>query len=539
MTTTVTPAPVFRPEEVPVAHVTDLARARAELACLRDAVAVAVDTETVIERDADGNPVPRNIDVDGPGPWRVMSIAARFRDGSRRCWVLDVGYIDPAGLAPLFTALRPFGWNAPFDQGVLARGGIAVPRWWDLMLAVAVLTQGASGGDQRKYSSLSDAARTYLGYEMDGKAGTRLSYRTVEEEPQLSPEQVRYAGYDALVTLELSVVLGAKLREAELVATFVRECDAQPFIKGMTIHGLDMDVEGYRGEVAQARAKADAASERIAVATTGREMLSTLVKWAVRAGKAAEPGEDALVEVGLGLLHDDAVMVEFVGAVKAQLDACRAQLGELTGSGAPVADLFSDADTFTPLPFDPDDETSTRRWLTKTAPHFTAHHVLASRGEDVDVTAVTTDDLFAKAGGKRRLTKEHDLEQVLAAVHTSPSPDVTDSLRQLALVLLSYRRYRRIHADYADAALAGSVLLKPDWNHNSDVQVAQMLNRFSPEAVRAYCAATKGEDRLLARNDLPLRGPVGGPGPGEAGPVPDVHPLTAPRCDSASAFHAA
>ena len=324
---------------------------------------------------------------------------------------------------------------------------------------------------------------------MDGKAGTRLSYRTVEEEPQLSPEQVRYAGYDALVTLEPSVVLGAKLREAELVATFVRECDAQPFIKGMTIRGLDMDVEGYRSEAAsafaRARAKADAASERIAVATTGREMLSTLVKWAVCAGKAAEPGEDALVEVGLGLLHDDAVMVEFVGAVKAQLDACRAQLGELTGSGAPVADLF------------------------------------------------------AKAGGKRRLTKEHDLEQVLAAVHTSPSPDVTDSLRQLALVLLSYRHYRRIHADYADAALAGSVLLKPDWNHNSDVQVAQMLNRFSPEAVRAYCAATKGEDRLLARNDLPLRGPVGGPGPGEAGPVPDVHPLTAPRCDSASAFHAA
>ena len=509
MTTTTTPAsPAWSPEQVPVTFVADLESARKELACLRTAQSVAIDTETVIDRDAEGNIIPRNLDVEGPGEWRVMSIAARFEEGSTffppgtvRVWVLDVALMNTSSLLPLLAGIRPFGWNANFDRFVLSRGGIPVRRWWDAMLGEATLTQGASGGDSVKYSSLAAAARKYLGYEMDGKADTRMSYRSVADEPTLSPEQIQYAGWDALITLEVARVIGAKLREANLVATFVRECDAQPFIESMTRIGLPMNTDGYRGEVDLARAKANAAAERVAIATTGREMLSTLVKWAVRDGRAPQVTEDNLVDTGLELLHTDEVMVAFIAAIKAQLDSCRASLGALTGAGNPVDDLFGEG-TFVPLPFDPDNDTETRRWLSKVAPHFVAHLVLSAREDTtLDVATVATAELFAAAGTKRKLTKDHDIEQVLAQMHSSQAPDVTDQLRELALVLLSYRRYARIHAVYGEAAAAGSVLLKPDWNHNSDAQVADMLNRFFPEQVRAYCRENKGEPRLLVKND--------------------------------------
>ena len=502
-------SPAWSPEQVPVTLITDLETARKELSCLTTAKAVAIDTETVIERDAFGVIIPRNLDVEGPGEWRVMSIAARFEptpsfpDGEIRAWVIDVFHVNTSSLLPLLRGIRPFAWNANFDRFVLKRGGIPIRLWWDGMLGAATLNQGAGGGgDAKKHMNLAHAVRKYLGYDLEGKSGTRLNYKSGKEQPNLTQDEIMYAAIDAISTLEVCRVIGGLLREAGLVPTFVRECDGQSFIEGMTRHGLPMDGDGYRQEVEIARGKAHAASERIAVATTGREMLSTLVRWAVKAGKVAQPADADLVDTGLDLMHNDAVIGEFVTAVRAQVDQCRAQLGALTGS--PVKeDLFSDNATFVKLPFDPDNDTEIRRWLSGQAPHFAADFVLAAReGHQAGFAdQMDTTELLAKAGTKRKLTAANDLDEALATMTRSAAPDVTENLRQIAITLLTFRRYQRIVREYGEAAAAGGVKLRPDWNHNSGPQVADMFNRFFPEVVKAYTQTNKGEGRLLGKGD--------------------------------------
>jgi DNA polymerase I-like protein with 3'-5' exonuclease and polymerase domains len=471
----------WHPHDVPVAFVATTTAALTELADLRNADRVAIDTETVIDRDENGDMIKTNLDVDGPGAWRVMSIAARFGSGDEqhlRAWVLDMADIDAAALIPVLDGVRPWAHNANFDRLVLTRGGLPVRRWYDTMLFDAVLKQGAyfRNGDRPWYSALEAAAGKWLGItEIEGKTDTRYSY---DAATPLTREQIRYAADDALVTLKIADVLVAEAGRQHVYETAVRTCNAQNFIHAMTRNGLPLDAEGYQSVIDAAQSKADQAAERIAVLTTGRELLTTVVRWAGKAGLV--PADADPIEAGLPLLKNNEVFTQFIAALRAQLGTCREQLATLTGSGGAVADLFSDEPRYV-LPFEPDDETAIRRWISKTAPVFVAEY------------------LAATGGSTRGLTKANDLPDVYARLHTATCDGVTDELRQLALVLATYRRYSSIVSTYG--ALTGDIWLKPDWNVESGDQVKTALNTYFEAEVSAYTATKDGYAHPLGKND--------------------------------------
>lgn len=265
---------------------------------------VALDTETVFDPEN-----PTDLDKDGPGAWRVMSVAARMPDGMLRAFVVDMGYVSASAvqaklaelaivrlrralasgmtLPPSVLELLELGdldgqdayaaasgqlafdlaearraagieavvWNANFDRMVLARDGVDAWFLRDAMLYRAVLDLGKAG--VRFYTSLARAARDTLAVDLDGKGSTQLSYREVEVQPTLSEEQVRYAAFDALVTLALFDRLEVQVAEAGLSDTVELEVQAQEFIASLTVKGLPLDIEGWRSHLADAeRSKA-------------------------------------------------------------------------------------------------------------------------------------------------------------------------------------------------------------------------------------------------------------------------------------------
>ena len=137
------------------------------LAEIATADTCSLDTETVA-RDKDGN--LRDLDVDGPGPLRVISMAALLNKGSNdevlNAYVIDMaeGCVDAAAIAPHLANLKPYAWHANFDENVLLRDGMEVARWEDLMLYQACLRQGATGVSW--YQGLAQAAKDRLGLEI-------------------------------------------------------------------------------------------------------------------------------------------------------------------------------------------------------------------------------------------------------------------------------------------------------------------------------------------------------------------------------------
>lgn len=479
---------------VPVVFLTDTARAVAELTgTLARATKLSVDTETVIIRNADGSIAKRDLDVEGPGPWRVMSIAAKFETPTGpdyRVWVLDMAHIDPGALNDAFKgAVAPYGWNAPFDRKVLCRAGLIVRHWRDAMLIDAVLRQGAyfaNGKDRVWYYTLDTASQVYLGLPpMAGKDDTRLNY---DETTPLTQEQIRYAGDDALITLWVGEEADARAEAAGLTGIVDRTCRAQSFVKAMRVNGFPFDGAGYQHIVDNAKAKADAAAERVAVLTGGLDVLRTLVRWAVRerllSAAAADltrvdSDVDYVTDVGLPLLHDPQVMSAFLTDVATQRANALASLAAALGCGEPVDDLFSAGKRYE-LPFKVDDETTIRRWLNKAAPQFVAE-VLAAAGS-------TT----------RGLTKANDLQDVYTLMQQRPA-DVTTELANAAKWLQAYYRYGRILDEYG--SVEGPVRLRPTWNLSSTDQVKNALNTYAQDAVLAYTARTAGSARLLSKAD--------------------------------------
>lgn len=473
------------PRAVPVAFITDAHTGRRELdGILSSAAAVAVDTETVILRDADGNIVKRDLDVDGPGPWRVMSIAARFDTAAGpqyRAWVLDMASINASALQSAFTGVTPWGWNANFDRAVLGRGGLQVRNWRDAMLFEAVLRQGAISGadDHVWYSSLERAVQRFLGLKgIEGKSDVRLNY---DETTPLTPEEQRYAADDAITTLFVGEILERQAVEQGLIEVCNRTCRAQAFVHSMKVNGLPFDASTYQKVIDRHKDAANAAAEKVAVLTTGQHVLRTLVGWAKATGilPEAELNDETLVEVGLPLLHDPAVFDRFLQALREQRTQLTAKMAAALGVGEPVDDLFAEGVHYN-LPFDPDDETKIRRWLSKAAPQFVA-------------------EFLAAAGSTTRgLTKANDLMEVYAGLQVERS-DVPVELRQVAVHLEAHARYSKILEQYAGSQ--GAATLVPDWNLGSQDQVKDNLNRFAEAGVQAYMASTVGAARLLEKAD--------------------------------------
>jgi DNA polymerase I-like protein with 3'-5' exonuclease and polymerase domains len=271
-------------KEVPIQFIAttkDAARAIAELS---SAVWIAADTETVARHD-DGT--LRNLDVDGPGALRVISIAGRFDtpDGPlRRAYVVDMGLnvpIDPAVkamfgvsadfanidrtvLADLVKTFIWFAWNADFDERVLLEAGVPPHGWQDLMLYQASLVLGMSGVSF--YDSLSAAAMRHLGVDLEGKGTVQLSYTAREP---LDVEQVRYAASDAVATCDLVEVYRRLVGEAGLVDVVALENGARPFRAKMERSGIPFDVTGWRNFLSGVQSQIETSEAALATLTGG------------------------------------------------------------------------------------------------------------------------------------------------------------------------------------------------------------------------------------------------------------------------------
>lgn len=485
------------PRTVPVQFIKDTATAVSVLnGTLREATDVAVDTETVVKRDADGNMIKGiDLDLDGPGTWRVTSIAAKFAtpDGPRyEAWVLDMREISAPALQRVFQGVTPWGWNANFDRGVLKRDGLHVRYWNDAMLFDAVLKQGAyyATGMSAWYTSLDDAGRRWLDHHgIEGKADTRYSY---DEDTPLTAEQIQYAADDAIITLFTAEVLVAEAEKVGLLEACYRATNAQPFIHSMKLNGLPFDTTTYQAVIDRATAMQDAAAERVAVLTTGRELLSTLERWAGQTGHlsteildashqaAAENGTDQSLETGLHLLHDPEVFGRFIAAMREAADGAVASIATTLGI-EPTEELFSEeSDTYYQLPFAIEDAGAIRRWIKKVAPQFVTEYVEATGSRSKGLTAA------------------NDMVDVYEKMKEQPA-DVSQEVAQVAVYLRARLRYSAILEQYEGAT--GPATLRPDWNLGSGPQVKEYLNRFAEDAVKTYFKQADGVYRLLQTAD--------------------------------------
>jgi DNA polymerase-1 len=231
---------------------------------LSTASVVAIDTETEV---IDGS----DLDRDGPGPWCVTSIAARLGDSAspvEKLWVVDMSDIDTAAVAGPLAAIESYSWNASFERLVFERDGVYIARWIDLMHFQATLDQGTYLGNAF-YTGLAAAARKWLNVDLEGKGSIQLSYK---RGVPLTDEQKAYAGQDAIVTLWLGDILAAKVDEAGLRATAMRECAAQNYIDNLKRNGLAFDAEGWRQELQAQQEAADAALAKLADLTSGSQI---------------------------------------------------------------------------------------------------------------------------------------------------------------------------------------------------------------------------------------------------------------------------
>lgn len=479
---------------VPHELITDTETAIAALKDLKSAAAVAVDTETVILRDEAGNMLPVDLDVDGPGPWRVMSIAARFENKQDsvphyQAWVLDMKYVTASALNTVFEGVIPWGWNTTFDRTVLTRDGLNVRDWRDGMIFDITLKQGAfyQTGSRPWYTSLEDATIEYLGGDgIEGKTSTRENY-TMEN--PLTPEETQYAADDAVSTLFVCEILEKLTREQDLYETALRDSAAHPFIKQMKKVGLpEFDVEGYRQVIATAAAKAAEAGERVALLTSGQEILQSIVTWASVTGELSEDiskeelkgdtpeRREKLLAIGKTLLDNPQTLTKYVQALGEQKERIVTLLSSHLGVGEPVEDLFSDG-TVTELPFDLADEASIKRWLNKTAKPEVQEY------------------LQTVGASNKSLVKAMDLEHIYEEFAKSTNSELVTSVTLLA----NYRRTHRLWTELTE--LSGAAKLTPRWNMNSSDQVKDHLNRYAQEHVLAYTEKTEGTARLLNKTD--------------------------------------
>jgi DNA polymerase I-like protein with 3'-5' exonuclease and polymerase domains len=251
---------------------------------LQNATDVAFDTETVVLRDANGAMLDLN--THGPGPLRAISIAARFPDGSERCYVIDCakqqivsdetaavfydGAIpdgDPVDVSALAAAMHPlhvYAWNADFDERVMEREGVLFTMWTDLMLVRALLRLGGAG--VRARYALAQAAKRYLGVAIDGKGTVQTSF--TESDP-LTAEQILYAAKDAKITLDLAGVLMPMAQTAGIMGAVDVGRRARPFRSWMERSGIAFNIEQWRTYLANLQPDVDDVEARLAKLTNG------------------------------------------------------------------------------------------------------------------------------------------------------------------------------------------------------------------------------------------------------------------------------
>jgi DNA polymerase-1 len=176
---------------------------------------------------------------------RIVAVAVRYEDDSYEAFVIDTRDVSPAEIAPVVATITVAdAWNANFDDRVMELAGCPVPAWRDAMLTDGLLHSGMTGFEF--WHGLAFAAKKHLGVEISGKGTTQTSYDGVSD---LTEEQVRYPGFDALITLRLAEQLDVLVDEAGLRIPVDLEQLARPFILTMTKRGIPFQMERWRAEV--------------------------------------------------------------------------------------------------------------------------------------------------------------------------------------------------------------------------------------------------------------------------------------------------
>jgi DNA polymerase I-like protein with 3'-5' exonuclease and polymerase domains len=273
----------FDPAQVPVTVLrteTDLADFATAVAT---ATALAADTETYGWGDG------------FHGHMRVASFATIDEAGTIRSFVYDARDRDATELAPLLSGVDAFGWNATFDSRVtddtvFEPAGLPGLRWFDGMLADAVLHAGRSGFSW--YHGLAWAAKRYLGVTAEGKGTTQTSFTATDD---LTDEQIRYAAADAVETLGVVLAIRTELAAQNLLHIAQLECDARPFLDKMERFGMPFDWTGWESFLLTKAADRTAALGRLAELTGGGQ--ATL--FADEAQPTWNPASDAQVKDAL------------------------------------------------------------------------------------------------------------------------------------------------------------------------------------------------------------------------------------------------
>jgi DNA polymerase-1 len=247
-------------DEVPITAVRTVGDLPALAAAIARARRIAVDTETHAAVVLDN------------GMWaalRVVSVGIRHHDDSVESFVVDVRDVPASALAPVMAQVKVAdAWNAKFDNRVMLLAGCDVQSWRDAMHLDGILHTGMSGFDF--WHSLAYAAKRYLGVEMTGKGTTQVSY---DGESDLTDEQWRYPGVDAVITLLVAEEIDRRLDAEGLRIPAENEVAGRPFLFDMETHGLPFESERWKTEVLQSHQEGkDAALREIADLTGGAEV---------------------------------------------------------------------------------------------------------------------------------------------------------------------------------------------------------------------------------------------------------------------------
>jgi DNA polymerase-1 len=242
------------------------------------------------------------------GHMRVASFATIDDAGMIRSFVYDARDRDATELAPLLSGVEAFGWNATFDSrvtddAIFGPAGLRGLRWFDGMLADAVLHAGRSGFSW--YHGLAWAAKRYLGVTAEGKGTTQTSFTASDD---LSDEQIRYAAADAVETLGVVLAIRTELAAQNLLHIAQLECDARPFLDKMERFGMPFDWPGWESFLTTKATERTAALGRLAELTGGGQ--ATL--FAEEAQPTWNPASDAQVKDALNRYSETEVRAHMV-----------------------------------------------------------------------------------------------------------------------------------------------------------------------------------------------------------------------------------
>lgn len=217
-------APTVPPEPLSVTYVADMAAAEVAARDICALPEVGYDSETTALSPHDGRQ-------------RLAQFAAP--DG--RCWVFDLDHVHAAFVGHVLTRRRgqvKVGQNLKFDQKFASAqlGVHDLGPLYDTMLAGQLL----DFGEMSAHHNLATLAWDVLGVRLPKELQTSDWGRG-----ELTEEQIRYAGRDALVPLAIKEKQAQRLKSEGLLNVASIEFGAVPAVAGMELTGITLNPEKW------------------------------------------------------------------------------------------------------------------------------------------------------------------------------------------------------------------------------------------------------------------------------------------------------